>query len=50
MRDEGTGEMRDYAQTRFDKGARAFGFCCSLVYVIIGVVLVDALVTAIFRF
>jgi hypothetical protein len=41
--------MRYYTQARFDKGARAFGFGCAILYTALIVMLVDAVVTALLK-
>ena len=42
--------VRYYRKTRFDKGARAFAFCCTAIYAVLSVGLIVALVKATLHF
>jgi hypothetical protein len=38
--------VRHYAATQFDKGARTFAFCCAVIYAVLSAGLLAALVKA----
>jgi hypothetical protein len=43
-------DVRHYAATQFDKGARPFAFCCAVIYAVLSAGLVVALVKATLHF
>jgi hypothetical protein len=48
--ERGDDDVRYYARTRFDKGARAFAFCCAVIYAVLSGGLIIAIVKATLHF